>query len=123
MIDKKLIVFNKHLVPNNQDFFNNVLNQNNEINNRNSQNRINRIDFSFIKELPVIQEYYNNFHNNIDWLIARPANFTHQKQSNQNWWVDLKTNPGKALDKVMGIQYKVVPRDKKGYKGMICYNS
>jgi len=83
------------------------------------------IDPRFTKELYTIKVFHDYFKDDIDWILAtndaRAANFPHQTQTNQDWWVNLKIMS--KIDKMFGlktdpISYKVVPHDEKAGTGM-----
>ena len=70
-------------------------------------------DLRILNELPILKEYHDNYHSDIEWLLCtmdvRPANFPYQKQSNQDFWCMVKTK----ADRSMGLGYKCVPQDAK----------
>jgi hypothetical protein len=56
---------------------------------------------------------------------ARPATFPHQKQSNQDLWVNVKTKNsyGDLIDNLIGLKHKVVPQDEKAGSGMFNHST
>jgi hypothetical protein len=79
------------------------------------------VDCRFMNELPAVKELLSRYYKDIDWLLltndARPANFPHQHQPNQDFWVMVKTK----MDNAMGLGYKCVNHDEKS--GMDMFHS
>jgi len=68
-----------------------------------------QVDARVMNELPVFKEYLLRYSKDIAWTLAtndsRSANFTHQKQSNPDFWV--------YLDRGFGLTGKCVYQDEK----------
>jgi hypothetical protein len=77
------------------------------------------VDVRVLNELPVLHTYYTHHHNDLDWVIAtcdaRPANFPHQIQTNQDFWVGIIPK----IDRAMGLSIKCVPQDEKSGMDML----
>jgi|SRR3978361_58906 len=81
------------------------------------------IDFRVLNELPVVEEYLHQFNSSVEKLLVTgdslPGEFSHQKQSNQDFWVTIKT----IADRSMGLGIKHIPHDEKSGKGMFTHTT